>query len=169
MLAVAGTLVGLAALSSGALRETVIAATAEPVFHKRAVDCVQTALERDGSQRTRAAVEADFDTLVATYPRCAPIPFDSRYVIAYGLLFSGILAIAFAPCHLAMRAAGDSLRDASFPLPAPRDPTFFDVVGHPTAFDALLETNLSATATFKAGVAIVTPLAASLLSTVLPA
>jgi hypothetical protein len=67
-----------------------------------------------------------------------------------------------------MRRAGAKLRDDSYPLPEPNDERFFEVVEQRSAFDTLLQTNLSATATFKAGVAIFTPLAASLLSTNLP-
>jgi len=67
-----------------------------------------------------------------------------------------------------MRRAGTELRDRSYPLPEPENARFFEVVDNRNSFDALLQTNLSATATFKAGVAILTPLAASLLSTNLP-
>ena len=78
------------------------------------------------------------------------------------------MGLAFAPSYLFMRRAGAALRDWSYPLPGPQDPTFFDIVEKRNSFDVLLQTNLSATATFKAGVAILTPLAASLLSTNLP-
>jgi hypothetical protein len=52
-------------------------------------------------------------------------------------------------------------------LRGPSDATFFDVVEKRSKLDDLLQTNLSATTTFKAGVAIFTPLAASLTSTLL--
>jgi len=59
------------------------------------------------------------------------------------------------------------MREATYPLPDPSDATFFDVVEKRSKLDDLLQTNLSATMTFKAGVAIFTPLAASLTSTLL--
>jgi hypothetical protein len=135
LLAVAGTLIGLATLSSGALRLAVLAANHEPYFAKGPG---------------------------------VPLQFAEGYVLAYGLFFSGLLAIAFAPGFLAMRAAGDRLRDAAHPLVAPNDPQFGDVIAKRKALDSVLETNLSASATFKAGVAVLTPLAGSLLALVLP-
>ena len=135
LLAVAGTLVGLATLSAGALRLAVLAANEEPHFAKG-----------PGEE----------------------LEFASGYVLAYGLFFSGLLAIAFAPSFLAMRAAGDRLRDAAHPLVAPNDPGFADTVAKRNGLDAVLQTNLSASATFKAGAAILTPLASSLLALVLP-
>ena len=135
LLSVAGTLVGLATLSSGALRLAVLAANEEPYF-------------ADGPG--------------------AQLEFASGYVLAYGLFFTGLLAIAFAPSFLAMRAAGDRLRDAAHPLVAPNHPDFADVVAKRNGLDAVLQTNLSASATFKAGAAILTPLAGSLVALVLP-
>jgi hypothetical protein len=170
LLTVAGVLVGLATLSSGALREAVIAVRAEPVYHDRAVSCLERKLAAPGAstEQTRRTVDTDFNDLLDAYPACTQIPFDQEYVLAYGLLFTGVLGLAFAPSYLFMRRAGAELRDSSYPLPGPQDPTFFEIVEKRNSFDALLETNLSATATFKAGVAIFTPLAASLLSTNLP-
>ena len=136
LLSVAGTLVGLATLSSGALRLAVLAANQEPYF--------------------------------AGLPPTEELEFASGYVLAYGLFFTGLLAIAFAPSFLAMRAAGDRLRDAAHPLVAPNHPNFADVVAKRNGLDAVLQTNLSASATFKAGAAILTPLAGSLVALVLP-
>jgi hypothetical protein len=84
-----------------------------------------------------------------------------------GLLFSGLLAIACPPSFLSMRKAGGRLREATYPLPQAHDPAFFEAVENRRKLNDLLQTNLSATATFKAGVAIFTPLAASLTSTLL--
>jgi hypothetical protein len=163
LLAVAGALVGLATLSTGALREAVVAANDEPHYREKAVACLE-----DASGKAAADVRTGRDDLLEAYPECVQVAFDPDYVVAYGLLFTGILAIAFVPSFLAMRRAGAQLRDGSFPLLAPRDPKFFDTVEQRAKFDALLQTNLSAMASFKAGVAIVTPLAAGLVSTYLP-
>jgi hypothetical protein len=163
LLAVAGALVGLATLASGALREAVVASNDEQFYRDKAIGCLE---DETGSRG--AEVRAGFDDLLEAYPNCVQVAFDAEYVIAYGLLFSGILALAFTPSLLAMRRAGARLRDSSFPLPAPRDDTFFDTVDRRIKFDALLQTNLSAMTTFKAGVAIVTPLVAGLISTYVP-
>jgi hypothetical protein len=124
--------------------------------------------EELGRAEARQLARTDFDELMKTYPDCPRLAFDKWYVIAYGLLFTGILALAFAPTLLVMRRTGERLRNRSFPLPRPTSPAFDTTVVRRASFDALLETNLTATATFKAGIAIATPLAASLLSTALP-
>jgi hypothetical protein len=171
LLAVAGTLVGLATLSSGALREAVLAAGAEPVYRNKTSVCLERQIVRGGATaaEARRRTGEEFDELLERYPRCAQVQFEREYVLAYGLLFTGILGIAFAPSYLFLRRAGARLRDDSFPLPDPRATDFFEVIGRRDSFDALLQTNLSATATFKAGVAIFTPLAASVISAYLPA
>ena len=94
--------------------------------------------------------------------------YAPEYVLATGLFFTGLLAIALAPSFVAMRAAGARLREAAHPLPAPTDPTFGDVVASRKVLDGVLQTKLSASATFKVAAAILTPLAGSLLAIVLP-
>jgi hypothetical protein len=169
MLAVAGVLIGLATLSSGALRAAVLAANDEGIYRQKTIACLQERVDRDEQAASpQPPVRARFDELIARYPDCKPLQFDEQYVLAYGLLFSGLLAIAFAPSFLSMREAGARLRDDVYPLPDPDDSTFFDAVENRRKLDDLLQTGLSATATFKAGVAILTPLVASLVSTLLP-
>lgn len=123
MLAIAGGIIGLATLSTGALRNAAIA---------------------------------------------VGLKFDSQYVLLYGLFFTGVLAVAYAPSYLAMRAAGAHLRDRAYPLLDPDDSSFFDVVGKRKAFDEFMQLNLSASSTFKAGVAILTPLASGLIALLIP-
>jgi hypothetical protein len=161
LLAIAGVLVGLGTLSSGALRQAVIAARDEPVYHQKAVSCLERKLGA-------SIEEARFNDLLERNPECVQLPFDQEYILAYGLLFTGVLGLAFAPSYFFMQRAGAALRDRVYPLPRPGHSTFFEIVEKRASFDALLQTNISASATFKAGVAILTPLAASLLSTSLP-
>ena len=115
-LAIAGGIIGLATLATGALRNAVLA------VHLR---------------------------------------FDAYYLLLYGLYFTGVLAVAFAPSYLAMRNTGARLRDRSFPLPDPNDSSCFDVLTKRKSFDDLIQLNLWASATFKAGVAILAPLASA--------
>ena len=116
MLAIAGGIIGLATLATGALRNAVLA------VHLR---------------------------------------FDAYYLLLYGLYFTGVLAVAFAPSYLAMRNTGARLRDRSFSLPDPNDSSCFDVLTKRKSFDDLIQLNLWASATFKAGVAILAPLASA--------
>ena len=114
-----------------------------------------------------AVLAANSEPYVDSHPD-EKLEFASEYVVVYGLFFTGLLAIAFVPGFLAMRSAGARLRDAAIDLPAPSDPDFDEAIAKRKALDVLLETNLSATASFKAAVVIFTPLAGSLLALVLP-
>jgi len=170
LLAVAGVLIGLAMLSSGALREAVLAANDEPAYRERVLNCLD--LKLGGSSvtaETRLTVRTESDKLLDAHPECLQLPFDRRYVLAYGLLFTGVLGIAFAPSFVAMRRAGARLRDRTYPLPKPeRDKKLSDALANRKEFDDLLQTSLRGSAAFKAGAAILTPLAASLISTLIP-
>jgi hypothetical protein len=133
LIALAGAIVGLGALVSGALREAVLAVNDEPAF-------------RDSGRE---------------------LEFASTYVLEYGLFFSGLLAIAYAPSFLAMRRAGTRLREATYPLLAPGHPQFFDRLDERRRMDEFLQTNLSANANVRAAGAILTPLAGSLVTLLL--
>jgi hypothetical protein len=67
----------------------------------------------------------------------------------------------------AVRRAGARLRNKAYPMVAPGNAKFFDRLEERRRLDEFLQTNLSANANFKAGVAIFTPLAGSVVSLVL--
>jgi hypothetical protein len=117
MLAVAGVLIGFATLTTGALRGAVLASNDAPAYRQEAVVCLAERVKRNelGESGTQPAVRDRFDDLIHTYPGCRPLTFGPAYVLAYGLVFSGVLGIAFAPCFLSMREAGTRLRDATYP------------------------------------------------------
>jgi len=163
LLAITALLIGLATLASGALREAVLAENVVPRYRDKAITCIA-----DASGESATTVRAQLGALSDGYPECLVWKFDRRYVLAYGALFSAMLALAFAPVFIVMRRAGDGLREDAYELPGPSDAAFFEVVEKRRAFDALLQTNLSSTVVFKAGAAILTPLAASLVSTLVP-
>jgi hypothetical protein len=94
--------------------------------------------------------------------------FAPGYVLAYGLFFTALLAFAFAPGFLTMRAAAARLRERAHPLPAPAAPEFAEVVTRRKALDEVLQTNLWASATLKGVAAVLTPLASSLVALLLP-
>jgi hypothetical protein len=94
--------------------------------------------------------------------------FDQQYVLLYGLVFTGLLAVAYAPSFLALKDAGNRLREATLPLLPPGDPAFGERVDARKRLDDFLEVSLSATASFRATVAILTPLASALVGLLLP-
>lgn len=131
LLGIAGIIVGIGTLGSGALRNAVLAlnqpSPAKPLYQ-----------------------------------------FDEQYVLVYGLFFTGLLALAYLPSFLSMRAAGTRIREASNPLPPPGDPAFGNVVTARKTLDDLLQISVAASASFKAGVAIFAPLGSALVGLLLP-
>jgi hypothetical protein len=101
-------------------------------------------------------------------PGATPLAFDQQYVLLYGLVFTGLLAVAYTPSFLALREAGARLRESTLPLLPPGDPAFGERVDARKRLDDFLELSVSATASFRATVAILTPLASALVGLLLP-
>jgi hypothetical protein len=95
------------------------------------------------------------------------IAFPSEFVLMFGLYYSALIALAYAPSYLALQAAGQRLLDANCPIPAPDTPTFVPDLERRTTLEGLLQLNVAASATFKSGVAILTPLFGSLVGLLL--
>ena len=157
LLAIAGVIIGLGTLASGLLREAVLA-TNEIALARRPADAPQQFVRIEDDPATPGVVESGFRT---------ELEFDPQYVALYGLFFTVLLAIAFAPSYLALRAAGATLRDRTLPLPAPTDDHFDDISTKRKALDEFLQTRLTALASFKAGLAILSPLAGSVAALIL--
>jgi hypothetical protein len=111
-----------------------------------------------GAGAERAAVGA-YSDLTAPHD---PGSFPQEYVLTYGIYFSILLALVYLPVHLTLRAVGHRLRDSYFALPAPTHPTWEDICRRRSTFEGLLALNIGPTASFRAGLAISTPLIGSL-------
>jgi hypothetical protein len=128
LLAFLGAVVGLAVLSSAALRRVVLAYAANG--HPNA-------------------------DLPAEYP------------LLYGLILSLVVALIYLPTYLDLLEAGSNLRDRAAPLSEPNDPNFEAAVSKRKTLTDLLGLEVSASTSFRAGVTILTPLFAALV-TLLP-
>jgi hypothetical protein len=153
LLTIAGVLIGLGTLASGLLREAVLATN-------------EIGLAQKPETQPFARIEDDPSTALVEAYRTA-LEFDPKYVALYGLFFTVLLALAFAPVYLALRSAAHELREHTLPLPPPTANEFDEVRGKRQALDDFLQTNLSAFGNFKAGIAILSPLAGSLTALVL--
>ena len=153
LLAIAGVVIGLGTLASGLLREAVLATN-------------EIALEAKPATQPSVPVKDDPATAQTEAYRTA-LEFDPKYVALYGLFFTLLLALAFAPSYLALRSAARELREGTLPLPPPTASDFDEVRQKRETLDELLQTNLSAFGSFKAGIAILSPLAGSLMALVL--
>ena len=153
LLAIAGVVIGLGTLASGLLREAVLATN-------------EIALTDKPETQPSVPIQDDPSTTPTEAYRTA-LEFDPEYVALYGLFFTLLLALAFAPSYLALRSAARELRERTLPLPPPTADEFDDVRQKRQTLDELLQTNLAALGSFKAGIAILSPLAGSLTALVL--
>jgi hypothetical protein len=161
LLAIAGLMIGLGTLAIGLLREAVLATNQ--------ITLKQSYCRHETTKQGK--VKTDWCTHPADDPKTKVkeqgyrtfFKFDRLYVALYGLFFTVLFAVAFAPCYLALRTTGNSLRDRALPLPVPTESSFDEINRKREAFDASLQTNLSALPTVKAGVSILSPFILSLI------
>jgi hypothetical protein len=134
LLAVEGAIIGAAVLTTAAMRNAILA-YADKVMDKP-----------------------------WQFPPGTDVPtFPAEYVLIYGATFSILLALLWAPIYARLVAAGARLRaDAVGEEPAPGE-SWLDWYGRRKQMDGVLGLEASALANFRAGVAILTPLASGLL------
>jgi len=90
--------------------------------------------------------------------------FPPEYPLLYGLVLSVALALVYLPTYLALLEAGSDLRDRAAPLLAPEDVGFEAAVTKRKTLTDLLGLEVSASTSFRAGVAILSPLLGALVS-----
>jgi len=86
-------------------------------------------------------------------------------VIIYGLVFTVILLLIYAPTHLALTETSRKLRDGLCPLDSLG--TLKADMDQRAALDDLLQTNIGIAENLKAGVATLSPLVTSLIVSLL--
>lgn len=90
--------------------------------------------------------------------------FMVQDVLGYGLGFSLLLALLYAPAHAQLARTRAALRDALVPLPKQDGMSWFDWNGERKAVGELLHANAGLFASFAGAVSILTPLLGSLVS-----
>lgn len=88
--------------------------------------------------------------------------FPVEYVLLYGLMFSLLVALVYAPAHLTYVAVARRFRDRLVPLVQPTADTWQARLGQRKSFDELYELQSGTGANLKAAVVALTPLLASL-------
>ena len=89
--------------------------------------------------------------------------FPIEYVLIYGLFFSALLAVVYFPTHLTLLALAARLRDRYAPVPdLDGDGAWIDEWKRRAVLEDALSLKVGASASFKTGVAILTPLIGSL-------
>jgi hypothetical protein len=93
--------------------------------------------------------------------------FPSEYVLYYGAYLSAVLLVAYAPAHLALRAAGQRLLDQFVPIPETPPGSWSDWRSERSAVEGLLELDVATGKTLQTGLAIATPFIGSAIGVLL--
>jgi hypothetical protein len=91
---------------------------------------------------------------------CRPLNFPAEYVLLYGFYFTTLLALAYGPVHLTLMAVGRRLRAVAL-----ADVPVTDIEtwqSKRSALNAVLDLDIATATSFRAALAILTPLIASL-------
>jgi hypothetical protein len=92
--------------------------------------------------------------------------FPREQVLLAGVYFTALLALLAIPIYERLRSAGCRLRDERLPPSWPPEPGWKERVEERSALDRLLSLELSSAASFRAALAILAPLASSLVGRV---
>jgi len=92
-----------------------------------------------------------------------PDPGAERIVL-YGIVLSLMLALIYLPTFATLQRTGTGIRDSVECLPEPGDPVLEARLAKRKALDELLGLQITASASFRAGAAILSPLLGSLTS-----
>jgi TRAP-type mannitol/chloroaromatic compound transport system permease small subunit len=126
LLLIVGSVVGLAALATGALR----------------------------------------NALLAYLPKAAD-EFPIAYVVLYGLYFTAIVGLIFVPVYVALQGRAREIINRIYPIPADGKVEDKVYTGRKN-MEAMLQLGTSIKDALQSGIVVLTPLGASLVSTLLP-
>lgn len=90
--------------------------------------------------------------------------FGAEGTVLYGLVLSLLVALIYLPTFATLQRTGTRIRDSVEGLPEPGDPMLEARLAKRKALDELLKLQISASASFRASVAILSPLLGSLTS-----
>lgn len=85
-------------------------------------------------------------------------------IIVYGLVLSLLVALIYLPTFATLQSTGTRIRESVERLPEPADPMLEARLAKRKALDELLKLQISASVSFRTGVAILSPLLGSLTS-----
>jgi hypothetical protein len=94
--------------------------------------------------------------------------FPLEHLLAYGIFFSALLALIYVPVYTYYLRAGQRVLQRYAKLPGAGDPNWSTAIEQRNQLRDLLHLDVTPTANFQAGVAILAPLTSSLLAVLLP-
>lgn len=152
LLAVVGLAIGIGTLVIGALKQAMDAAA--PSAAPRVAYCDDV---KGKDLETLAYCEG------VPKPKATARTIDDQFIVLFGLYYSGLLMLAFAPVYLAFLTAGKNLVRRTV---GDSDP-FLERQEKRKKLEDALQLNVSAATTFKSSVAVFAPLFGSLVSLLL--
>jgi hypothetical protein len=90
--------------------------------------------------------------------------YPTTFLLAMGAFNTMLVAMIYYPAHHTLTAAGNSLLDACFPLPAPNSDGWSSTVARRKTLEDLLELKVSPQQRFATSVALLAPFLSSILS-----
>jgi hypothetical protein len=115
-----------------------------------------------GAELQRLFRSAEFHQFFPSYDKKAG--FGAEGIVLYGLFLSLLVALIYLPTFFTLQRMGARIRDSVEGLPELGDPMLEARLAKRKALDELLRLQISASASFRTGVAILSPLLASLTS-----
>jgi hypothetical protein len=94
--------------------------------------------------------------------------FPLEHLLAYGVFFSMLLALIYVPVYTYYQRVGRQVLQLYARLPGVTDPNWSTAIEQHRQLRELLHLDVTATANFQAGVAILAPLTSSLIAVILP-
>jgi hypothetical protein len=107
---------------------------------------------------------AELRHVYLSVPHKKQADFGPQGAVLYGLVLSFLVALIYLPTFATLQRTGARIRDSVEGLPEPSDPMLEARLAKRKTLDELLKLQISASASFRAGVAILSPLLASLAS-----
>lgn len=90
--------------------------------------------------------------------------FPPELVLAYGAYFTALVVLIYAPAYLALIQAGRQLRDDLFPIPSPQSEGWHDWYSNRSDLEELLQLQQRGLENLESGIAILAPLAGSIVT-----
>ena len=93
--------------------------------------------------------------------------FPREFVLMYGGFFTLLLALLYAPVYQTLLDTGRKLVDGACPAVEPRSSAWTDVYEKRKKLEELLQLEVTTSSSFRAGIAIMAPLASSVVGLLL--
>ena len=150
-------MIGLVTLSAGALRQATLSL-------ERQVVRTEKAAAEQAKAAGRPQAEIDVHLQMAAEAERAPEHFPPELLLIYGLWYSAVLGLIYAPAYTALRTDGRQVLNDIFPPLFPGDPKYDEREKARTQLSGVLHLGVGVTDSVKLIGVVLVPLATTLVS-----